>query len=332
MDGVKVLVVDDEAVNRELLSDILSGLGHEVLTADSGEVCLRLCRTGHVGTVLLDVMMPGMDGFEVCQVLKRDPATGLVPVILVTAMHDRDARIRGMEVGADDFLTKPIDREELVPRVRSALRTHSLIGQARTVYSLAATLSSALEERDAYTRQHASRVASYALACAEEMGVSSVLRRDLYVGGLLHDIGKVGIPDAILRKPGPLTPAEFETIKTHPEIGGRICDATRGLEVVSRIVRCHHERWDGKGYPVGLRGEEIPLLARITSVADAFDAMTSDRPYHVAIPMGSAFEELGRCRGTQFDPKAVDAFMAVDVAKIRGEAETAMRLSSVLLI
>lgn len=328
----KVLVVDDERVNREFLSDVLSDLGHEVLTAESGAGCLEICRRGGIGVVLLDVMMPGMDGYQACRALKADPVTGVVPVILVTALGDRAARIEGMEAGADDFLTKPIDRDELVPRVRTAMRTHRLIGEAQTVYSLAASLSSALEARDVYTRQHASRVASYALACAEQLGVALPARRELYIGGLLHDIGKVGIPDSILRKPGPLTRAEFDTIKTHPEIGGRICDATRGLEVVGQIVRCHHERWDGMGYPLGLAGEAIPFLARIASVADAFDAMTSDRPYHGAIPTGAAFEEVGRCRGTQFDPTVVDAFLAVDVYRIRAEAESALRLSSVLIL
>lgn len=330
--AAKVLVVDDDPINRELLSELLAALHHDVLTASHGVECLEMARRGDVGVVLLDVMMPGMDGFEVCRTLKADPATSLVPVILVTALGDRQARIRGMEAGADDFLTKPVDRDELLPRVRTAMRTHRLIGQAQTVYSLAATLSSALEARDAYTRRHASRVASYALACADVLGLYTQARRDLYLGGLLHDIGKVGIPDAILRKPAGLTPEEFEVIKRHPDIGGRICDATRGLEVVGQVVRCHHERWDGTGYPQGLAGEDIPRLARIAAVADAFDAMTSDRPYHAAIPIGAAFEEIGRCRGGQFDPEVVDAFLAVDVYRIQTEAENALRLSDVLLL
>lgn len=330
--GDAVLVVDDDPVNRELLGAMLDGLGQEVRTATDGLDCMEIVRHGGIGVVLLDVMMPGLNGFEVCRRLKADPATTLVPVILVTALGDRKARVQGMEAGADDFLTKPIDRDELVPRVRSALRTHRLIGQAHTVYALAASLSSALEARDPYTRQHASRVASYALACAEVIAIDLPRRRDLYLGGLLHDIGKVGIPDAILRKPGPLTQDEFDTIKTHPEIGGRICDATRGLESISEVVRCHHERWDGTGYPMGLAGTAIPLLARITAVADAFDAMTSDRPYHKAIPVGAGFEEIGRCRSTQFDPAVVDAFLAVDVHQIRLEAESALRLSNILLL
>ncbi len=325
-----VLVIDDEAVNRELLTDMLSDAGHQVAVAADGASGLAIARAGGIGVVLLDVMMPGLDGYEVCRRIKADPVTSLLPVILVTALGDRQARIRGMEAGADDFLNKPVDRDELVPRVRTAVRAHRLIGQAHTVYSLVASLSTALEARDPYTRRHASRVASYALACAEIMGVDLPARRDLYLGGLLHDIGKVGIPDAILRKPGPLTREEFEVIKGHVEIGGHICDATRGLEAVSQVVRCHHERWDGGGYPKGLKGLDIPRLARIASVADAFDAMTSDRPYHAAIPLGAAFEEIGRCRATQFDPVVVDAFLAVDVYTIRAEAESALRLSDVL--
>jgi len=326
-----VLVVDDDAVNRELLSELLAAEGFPVQSVSTGQEALDRCRAAGVSVVVLDVMMPGLNGFETCRALKRDPATSLLPVILLTAMSDRQARIRGLEAGADDFLTKPVDREELVPRVRSAVRTHRLIGHTQTIYSLAASLTSALEARDPYTRQHASRVASYALACAEQMGTAVTAKRDLYLGGLLHDIGKVGIPDAILRKPAALTREEYETIKSHPEIGGRICDATPGLEVVGEIVRCHHERWDGQGYPRGLAGEGIPLLARITSVADAFDAMTSDRPYRKAMPFGVAFEEIARCRGSQFDPRAVDAFLAVDVYHIRDEAATALRIGDLLL-
>jgi putative two-component system response regulator len=328
----KVLVVDDDAMNREVLEAALEAEGFEVVAAADGPGCLAACRREPVGTVLLDVMMPGMDGFEVCRALKRDDATALIPVLLVTALGDRASRVRGIEAGADDFLTKPVDRAELVPRVRSALRTHQLIGQAETVYSLAASLSSALEARDSYTREHAGRVASYALATAERLGLGRRERRDVYLAGLLHDIGKVGVPDAILTKPGPLTAEEFAVIHRHPEIGARICEATRGLEIVAAAVRGHHERWDGGGYPTGLAGEAIPLVARVVAVADAFDAMTSDRPYHRAIPVGAAFEEVGRCRASQFDPAVVEAFLAVDVQRVRVEAENAARLSQVLIL
>jgi len=327
----KVLVVDDEPVNRELLREILSDLEVEVATAANGLACLALCRQGDIGVVLLDVMMPGLNGYEVCRQLKADPVTHLLPVILVTALGDRDARVRGMEAGADDFLTKPVDRHELLPRVRSAMRTHRLIGQAQTVYSLAASLASALEARDEYTRHHAGRVAHYALAAGERLGLDAVQRRDLYLGGLLHDIGKVGIPDAILRKPAPLTDDEFATIRRHPEIGGRICDATPGMAAVSDVVRSHHERWDGRGYPRGLGGTDIALAARIASVADAFDAMTSDRPYHRAIPFDAAFAELARCRGTQFDPDVVDAFLAAGVQPFDGERTGILDLGDMLL-
>ncbi len=326
----KVLIVDDDRVNRELMSALLEEMGEPTLLANDGRACLDICRSEDVGVVLLDVMMPGLDGYEVCRTLKDDPATNLVPVILVTALGDRAARVRGIQAGADDFLTKPVDSGELVPRVRSALRTHHLIGQTQTVYALAASLSSALEARDAYTHQHANRVANYASRTAEHMGIHGRERRDLYLGGLLHDIGKVGIPDAILRKPGPLSLEEFQVVQTHPDIGAHICEATRGLGSVAAIVRCHHERWDGTGYPQGLANTATPLLARIVSVADAFDAMTTNRPYHLGVSVEEACDELLRCRGTQFDPTVVDAFLSADVHEMAAEVAGALQMRDVL--
>ena len=326
----KVLIVDDDRVNRELLAALLEEIGEPTAVARDGPSCLAQCREDDIGVVLLDIMMPGMDGYEVCRAIKDDPATSLLPVIMVTAHGDRDARVRGIQAGADDFLTKPVDSGELLPRVRSALRTHRLIDQTHTVYALAASLSSALEARDAYTHQHANRVANYASRTAESMGIPRRDRQELYLGGLLHDIGKVGIPDAILRKPGPLSLEEYQVIQTHPAIGAHICDTTRGLGAVSRIVLCHHERWDGAGYPHRLSGLDIPRLARIVAVADAFDAMTTDRPYHRGISVSAACEELKRCRGTQFDPEVVDAFLSADVYDMAREVADALQVRDVL--
>lgn len=326
----KVLIVDDDRVNRELLAALLEDIGEPTAVACDGPSCLAQCRADDIGVVLLDIMMPGMDGYEVCRAIKDDPATSLLPVIMVTAHGDRDARVRGIQAGADDFLTKPVDSGELLPRVRSALRTHRLIDQTHTVYALAASLSSALEARDAYTHQHANRVANYASRTAESMGIPRRDRQELYLGGLLHDIGKVGIPDAILRKPGPLSPEEYQVIQTHPAIGAHICDTTRGLGAVSRIVLSHHERWDGAGYPHRLAGEGIPRLARIVAVVDAFDAMTTDRPYHRGISVSAACEELKRCRGTQFDPEVVDAFLSADVYDMAREVADALQVRDVL--
>jgi putative two-component system response regulator len=313
----QVLVVDDDEKNRELLADVLTEEGYTVTLASDGAECLQRCREGDVGTVLLDVRMPGVDGLSVCRALKADPSTGLLPVILVTAYGDRTARVQGLEAGADDFLTKPVDREELVPRVRSALRTHRLVRQTSTVFALAITLTSALEARDPYTHQHSGRVAASALRTAEAMGVGPAHRRDVFLAGLLHDVGKVGIRDAILLKPGPLTAEEYRIVKTHAAIGERICFNTPGLEVIAPIVAAHHERWDGGGYPKGLRGAAVPFLSRIVSVADAFDAMTSTRPYHAAMSVSEACEEVRRCRGTQFDPVVADEFLRVEAYRIQ---------------
>jgi putative two-component system response regulator len=306
------LVVDDDPVNRDLMGAVLDDLGLSWVAVADGPSCLRRCQEDDIGVVLLDVMMPAMDGFEVCRAVKANPVTSLLPVIMVTALNDRAARIRGMEAGADDFLTKPIDVAELGPRVRSALRTHRLVAETQSVYTLAAALCNALEARETYTHDHATRVAWYSIALGDQLGVDApAARREVYLGALLHDIGKVGIPDAILRKPGPLTVSEREIIETHPGIGARICAANPGLSRVANIVLSHHERWDGMGYPRGLRGLDIPFAACIIAVGDAFDAMTSDRPYHRAISAEEARREIARCRAEQFHPDVVDAFLAI---------------------
>ena len=305
----KILVVDDDAANRELLTEMLAEFDTEVLEASSGEQCLARCSEDDIATVLLDVMMPGLDGFTVCQRLKEDRKTHLIPVILITALGDRSARIRGMESGADDFLTKPIDRAEFVPRVRSALRAHLAIREMDAAYAVSSCLSSLLEARDPYTHDHAKRVAGYASGIGERLNLTPEELRTLYLGALLHDIGKVGVPDSILLKPGPLTQAERASIEVHPALGAQVCQTIPGLEQVAEVVLRHHERMDGHGYPGGLRGEDIPFLARIVTAADAYDAMTTNRPYRAAMPPEEALAELVRHRGAQFDPVVADTFI-----------------------
>jgi putative two-component system response regulator len=242
--------------------------------------------------VLMDVMMPGLDGFETCRRLKNDPATYLVPVVLVTALNDSRDRIRGIEVGADDFLTKPVNDAELRARVWSLLRIKRYTDELDTAESVILSLALTIEARDGATDGHCQRLAKYAVRLGFELGLSNEELGALERGGFLHDIGKVGIPDSILLKPSRLTSEEFAVMKQHTAIGDRLCGELRSLRRVRPIVRSHHERLDGTGYPDGLRGTGVPLLAQIMGIVDVFDALTSWRPYKPALPAERAYDEL----------------------------------------
>jgi putative two-component system response regulator len=288
----RVLVADDLPANLDLLDRLLARDGHVVYRAHSGDEALAQVSERQPDLVLLDVMMPDRSGFDVCRMLKADDATRLIPVVLVTALQHWEARIRGIEAGADDFLTKPVNPHELQARVRSLLRIKRYTDDLDSAESVILSLALTIEARDAYTDGHCQRLAEYALAFGRAVGLSDddlhVLRR----GGILHDLGKVGVPDAVLLKPGPLTPEEFEIMKQHTIIGDRLCGELRSLSRVRPIVRHHHEHIDGSGYPDGLRGEAIPLLAQIVGIVDLFDAVTTDRSYRAASTDEEACREL----------------------------------------
>jgi putative two-component system response regulator len=287
-----ILVVDDLDANARLLERLLSREGHRVLFARDGEEALeRVCRE-QPDLVLMDVIMPTLDGFETCRRLKSDPATRLVPVVLITALQSSRDRVRGLEVGADDFLSRPVNTAELTARVRSLLRIKRFTDELDSAESVILSLALTIEARDATTDGHCQRLARYAVTVGREMGLADEDLTALEKGGFLHDVGKVGIPDRILLKPGPLTPDETEIMRQHTVIGDRLCGELRSLRRVRPIVRYHHERLDGTGYPEGLRGDEIPLLAQITSVVDIFDALTTPRLYKPALPVEHAYEEL----------------------------------------
>src|SRR5665213_3421824 len=288
----RIVVADDEPANVDLLARWLSRDGHTVYRASNGDEAMAVVAEHQPDLVMLDVMMPKRNGLDVCQALKRDAATRLIPVVLVTALQNTEDKIRGIEAGADDFLTKPINLPELQARVRSLLRlkrhTDDLDSAESVIFSLALTI----EARDAYTDGHCQRLSAYATALGETLRLPD---RDLLAlrnGGVLHDIGKVGVPDAILLKGGALTTAEFEIMKQHTVIGDRLCGALRSLKRVRPIVRHHHERLDGTGYPDGLRGADIPLLAQIIGVVDVFDAVMTARPYKAASTLDEACREL----------------------------------------
>jgi len=288
----RIVVADDDPANVEVLERWLGRDGHVVYRAFNGEEAMAIVAQQQPDLVLLDVMMPKLTGFEVCLALKRDPATRLIPVVLVTALQNAGDKIQGIEAGADDFLTKPINPPELQARVRSLLRlkrhTDDLDSAEAVIFSLALTI----EARDAFTEGHCQRLSTYATALGEALRLSGDDLQALRNGGVLHDIGKVGVPDAILLKRGALTPDEFEIMKQHTVIGDRLCGTLRSLKRARPIVRHHHERLDGSGYPDGLHGEEIPLLAQIIGVVDVFDAVAEARPYKPAAPLDHACREL----------------------------------------
>jgi putative two-component system response regulator len=288
----RILVVDDEDRNRNLLERLLSSQGYDVLTVKSGEAALTALRHVAVDLVLLDVQLPGINGFDVCARLKSSPHTRLVPVVLCTGMGEREHKINGLRVGADDFIAKPFDPEELQARVASLIRLKHYTDDLDSTEGILRSLALIVEARDLYTDGHCERLARYSVALGKCLGLSNDDLSALNRGGYLHDIGKIGIPDALLLKPAALTGQEFELMKQHTIIGDRLCGELRSLRLVREIVRQHHERLDGSGYPDGLRGDEVSMLAQIVSIADLYDAVTTARPYRGPRPPEHAYDEL----------------------------------------
>ncbi len=291
----RILVVDDEDYNRDILTRLLTREGWVVTSAANGTEALAAIAANSPDIVLLDVMMPdGPNGIEVTRSVKSAEATRLIPVVLVTAVLDREHRLTGIEAGADEFLTKPIDDQELITRVRSLLRMKSYTDELDTADSVILSLGLTVESRDPYTNGHCVRLAHYGTALGRALGLDGERIEALRRGAFLHDVGKIGIPDAVLHKKGRLTAIERALMEEHPVIGERLCGALRSLKLVRPIVRHHHERRDGSGYPDGLNGDAVPLLAEIVGIVDTFDAMTTTRPYRQGRPHAAAYDELRR--------------------------------------
>ncbi|HIK29402.1 MAG: two-component system response regulator [Oscillatoriaceae bacterium SKW80] len=286
----KVLVVDDHPASRMTAVALLSVEGYEVYEAESGPEALKSVGETDPDLILLDVMMPGMDGFEVCRRLKQDEQTRLIPVIFITALNDRRARIKGIEAGGDDFLTKPFDHLELSARVKSLIRQKRLNEDLDHAAQVLFSLARAVESRDPNTGDHCERLVILSKAFGEYLKLSRSEIKDLIWGSYLHDIGKIGIPDAILLKKGPLTPEEREIMNQHVLIGEQICKPLRTMRGVLPIIRSHHERWDGSGYPEGLKGNNIPYIAQVFQIIDIYDALTSERPYKQPLTPEAALE------------------------------------------
>jgi putative two-component system response regulator len=306
-DRPRILVVDDDRRNVKLISSYLLSQDYEVLPAHSGEEAMAMIGRTEIDLLLLDIMMPGIDGYEVCKRVKSRDATRLVPVVLITALDDTQARVRGIEAGADDFVTKPANREELLARARALIRVRNLNKNLTSVENALFSLASAVEAKDNYTLGHTQRVANLAVALGRRLSLSEQQILALRIGGILHDVGKIGISEEILNKPGKLDDREWEIMRSHPEIGYRIClplKSTLGLAL--DVVRHHHEKLDGSSYPDGLAGGDISMTARIMCVVDIYDALVTKRPYRDGMPKAKALEILREeVRAGKLDPGIV---------------------------
>jgi len=296
-----ILVADDMEHNRKILAAMLSSVGYQVVLAADGDEALKLLETGTIDIALLDVMMPGRTGMSVCREIKSKLETRLLRVLLLTGLNSTEDRVQGIESGADDFLTKPIRKEELMARVRSLLRLRQFTDELEHVELVLISLALSLEAKYPYMEGHYERVAKYSVALGRRLGVTDdqlvALRRSSYV----YDLGKIGIPDHISQKAGPLGEDEWVLMKRYPEIGERICKPLRSFGSVLPIIRHHHEKLDGSGYPDGLKSGAIPLTAQVVTTVDIYDALTTDRPYRQAVSPEKAFGIMAEAKRGWWD-------------------------------
>jgi cyclic di-GMP phosphodiesterase len=287
-----ILVADDQAANRELLDELLTTQGFRVVTVPDGAAAVEELTRTQVDLVLLDVMMPHLNGFEVCQKIKSNPETYLIPVVLVTALSDKKDRIEGIGAGADDFLTRPVDRAELLARVGSLLKLKYRTDELERAEAVLFTLARSIEGKDPCTHGHCERLSNYSARLGEHLGLVEDQIVALHRAGVVHDVGKVAVPDAILLKPGKLSEQEWKLMREHPVVGERICAPLKSFRLVLPVIRHHHEKLDGSGYPDGLRGDAIPITAKILQIVDVYDALTTERPYKHAFSITDALQTM----------------------------------------
>jgi len=286
----RVLVVDDNRDNLTAMGEMLQSRGYLACAVVSAEQAERQIQRHPPDVILLDVMLPGKSGYQLCQELKSNPATRLIPVIMITGLSDHESRLQGINAGADDFLNKPTYPEELFARVNSLVKLKQFTDELDHAGAVLCSLGLSVESRDPYTEGHCERLARYASDLGRYIGLDEESILALKRGGFLHDLGKVALPDAILNKQSALTAAERKIMQQHPVIGERICKPLKSLRKVLPIIRHHHEHWDGSGYPDGLTAEDIPLLARVLQVVDVYDALSTARPYKAALSHDAAIE------------------------------------------
>lgn len=287
-----ILIADAHEINRRILRSMLRTEPYRILEASNHQEALALLEHEHVDLLVLDLMIPDVGGPEFCRLVKSQRHTRLVPILVITSVQGVENEIAGIESGADEFLTKPLHPAVVRTRIAAMLRQKATIDSLEEAEAILFTLGQAVEQRDTCTGMHCERLALLSVMMGRALGLDQPALLALYRGGFLHDIGKISVPDAILNKPGPLSEAEWEIMRAHTVHGEAICRPLKTLVLVLPIIRHHHERWDGSGYPDGLRGEQIPLLARILQIADIFDALTSERPYKPALPASDALRIL----------------------------------------
>ncbi|MFH1622216.1 MAG: two-component system response regulator [Candidatus Omnitrophota bacterium] len=335
----RILIVDDDSTSVKILQRNLAPEGYDIAVTSSGEEALDLITNNNIDLILLDIVLPKMDGFELTRRLKANEKTKFIPVVLLTSLNKVQDRAKGLQIGCNDFLSRPVEKSELLARVRSLLSvktyhdlmmhsySHKLeievkkkteqlhsaykkleIASLDTIYRLA----TAAEYKDEDTGVHTKRMGYYAVALALQMGFSQKEINEILYAAPMHDVGKIGIPDNILLKPGKLVKEEWEIMKQHTEIGAKILEGsdTEFIKSAEIIALTHHEKWDGSGYPHALKGSNIPIIGRITSISDVFDALVSKRPYKEPFSVEKSFEIIEQERGKYFDPKVVDAFFA----------------------
>ena len=344
-----ILVVDDQPQNIELIEAHLATQGYDIVSAANGQEALEKLFKNEIDLILLDVMMPGMDGFEVTRMVRQDDKHRLLPIVLVTALHETQDRIKGIEAGCDDFISKPFDKMELLARVRSLLKVkayNDLLSNYQKELELEVAkkteelkqaferikaasldtiyrLSMASEYKDEDTGAHIKRMSRYSAAVARRLGLDENTIEIILYAAPMHDVGKIGIPDQILMKPGKLNQKEWKIMKQHTVIGAKILEGSDAefIRLGETIAQTHHEKWDGSGYPNNLNGTEIPIAGRVTAIADVFDALTSKRPYKKPFSVEKSLVIISEGKGSHFDPDVVDAFFAIqdEILTIKNE-------------